>query len=135
MSKYRTAMGKMLDMHSLKSQNDRTRAVGNGKMNARGDIVDATGKVVIPVNAKVDQHYARTVGNKSAQLQPRSQVSADKSPVNVTPEISHIPHQIDGKAVIAEEVSVHEAELIEDSEEDLLVEQIKSEETKEKRKK
>jgi len=76
MSKYRTAMGKTVDMAALTAKNEKTRAVGNMKVNARGDTIDAFGKVVEPVNAKVSKQYERTVGNKSAL--PTKKVNAPK---------------------------------------------------------
>jgi len=65
-SKYRTAQGKIVDMTALSAKNERTRAVGNMKVNARGDTIDSDGKVVIPVTEKVADKYAKTVGTKSA---------------------------------------------------------------------
>ena len=46
MSKYRTAQGKMVDMSALQAKNERTRAVGNMKVNARGDTIDSNGKLL-----------------------------------------------------------------------------------------
>lgn len=67
MKNYRTAMGKTVDMAALAAKNERTRAVGNMKVNARGDTIDANGKIILPVTQKVGDKYQRTVGNKSAQ--------------------------------------------------------------------
>lgn len=68
MSKYRTAQGKTLDMAALAARNEKTRAVGNMKVNARGDTIDATGKIVQPVTQKVGAKYQNSVGNRSAQV-------------------------------------------------------------------
>jgi len=43
---YRTAMGKVVDMGALMLQNENTRAVGNMNVNARGDKVNSTNKVI-----------------------------------------------------------------------------------------
>ena len=67
MATYRTAMGKTVDMGQLASKNELTRAVGNMGVNARGDKVDGTGKIIKPVTDLVTEKYAKTVGNKSAQ--------------------------------------------------------------------
>lgn len=67
MKKHRTALGKIVDMSELLSKNERTRAVGNMKVNARGDTIDSQGKVIEPVTNKVTGNYAKTVGNRSAQ--------------------------------------------------------------------
>ena len=65
---YRTAQGKQLDMSALIAKNERTRAVGNMKVNARGDTIDSQGRVVVPVTQKVGDSYQKTVGNKSANV-------------------------------------------------------------------
>lgn len=59
-------MGKTIDMGALAAKNEEVRAVGNSKLNARGDTIDANGRVVKPVTAKVNEMYANTVGNRSA---------------------------------------------------------------------
>lgn len=67
---YRSAMGKSVDMGALSAQNERVRAVGNGKMNARGDVIDSEGRVVKPNTNKVNEIYSKTVTNRSAVPQP-----------------------------------------------------------------
>jgi len=63
----KTARGRTLDMAGLIARQERTRAVSNVKsVNARGDEIDSSGKVVKPVNQVVAESYASQVGNKSA---------------------------------------------------------------------
>jgi len=81
MRKYRTAQGKSLDMTALAAKNERTRAVGNMKVNARGDTIDSGGKIVVPVTEKVGQAYAKTVGNKSAQAKTTPVHTNNPAPV------------------------------------------------------
>jgi hypothetical protein len=102
-------MGKTIDMAALASRNEHTRAVGNMRVNARGDTIDATGRVIKPVTDKVNEAYSKTVGNKSAQV--------TKRPVTPKPQIK-------------EELTIAEIELEESFEDDIEVEQIKAEETK-----
>jgi len=66
MGKFRTAQGRTLDMTALAAKNEKARAVGNMKVNARGDTIDSEGKVVVPVTEKVATSYAATVGTRSA---------------------------------------------------------------------
>lgn len=75
MASYKTAMGKVIDMGVMSAKNELVRAVGNAKMNARGDKVDSQGRVVKPAPNKVNEIYSRAVGNKSAQVtqQPKQQ--------------------------------------------------------------
>jgi hypothetical protein len=43
---HRSMQGKVVDMHKLAMQNEMTVAVGNVKVNARGDELGAGGKIV-----------------------------------------------------------------------------------------
>lgn len=110
MKNYRTAQGKTIDMAALAAKNERVRAVGNMKANARGDTIDSTGKVIVPVTQKVGAQYQATVGNKSAQLQ--------KKPAR--------PETPKPQPALTKE----EAELDSFTLDDLEVEQIKAKETK-----
>jgi hypothetical protein len=113
MKNYRSAMGKNVDMGALLAKNENTRAVGNMKVNARGDTIDSQGRVIKPVTAKVNQSYANTVGNKSANA-VRGRPAPAK-PVTPKPEIK-------------EELTPMEIELEESFEDDLEIEKIKAEE-------
>lgn len=62
MTKYRTAMGKTIDMAALTAKNEKVRAVGNMSVNARGDTIDSQGKVIMPTTKKVSNNYQKTVG-------------------------------------------------------------------------
>lgn len=55
---YKTARGKTLDMDKIKLSNERVTAVGNMKVNARGDKLGAGGKVIAGRNQVMDQVYA-----------------------------------------------------------------------------
>jgi hypothetical protein len=113
MANYRTAMGKTIDMASLAKRNEHTRAVGNMNVNARGDTIDAKGKVIVPVTEKVNDAYSKTVGNRSAQVRSRP-----APPVPVAPKIE------------AAQLNEIELELEESMEDDIEVEQIKAAEKK-----
>lgn len=73
MRMYRTAQGKRIDMSAIAAQNETVRAVGNMKVNARGDTIDGFGKVVVPATQRVNEMYAKTVGNKSANTKKPTQ--------------------------------------------------------------
>lgn len=79
MKQYRSAQGKTVDMAALAAKNERVRAVGNMKANARGDIIDSNGKIIVPVTQKVGQQYQATVGNRSAQPQ-KQKIKPDGTP-------------------------------------------------------
>lgn len=55
---YKTARGKMIDIDKVKLANETTVSVGNMKVNARGDVLGAGGKVVTGRNQIMDKVYA-----------------------------------------------------------------------------
>ena len=57
MKKYKSANGKLIDMDGLRLANEDTIAVGNMRVNARGDELGAGGKVVKTRNQKMDENY------------------------------------------------------------------------------
>jgi hypothetical protein len=114
MKNYRSAQGKTVDMAALAAKNERTRAVGNMKVNARGDTIDATGKIILPVTQKVGEKYQKTVGNRSAQPVKKKQNRAAPAPAPAKKQ----------------ELTREEMELDESFDDDLEVEQIKAQESK-----
>jgi hypothetical protein len=56
-NKYRTAHGKQLDIDKLRLVNEKTIAVGNMKVNARGDQLGQGGQIVTPRNQVMNQQY------------------------------------------------------------------------------
>jgi hypothetical protein len=58
---HRSANGKQVDMGSLRLRNENVRAVGNMKVNARGDLVDDKNQVITPKNQQVNQNYNKQV--------------------------------------------------------------------------
>lgn len=82
MKNHRSAQGKIIDMAALAAKNERVRAVGNMKANARGDIIDSTGKVVVPATQKVSAQYQATVNNRSANAKKPAVVRKEQ----LTPE-------------------------------------------------
>jgi len=61
---YRSANGKTVDMGALRLQNEKVRAVGNMRVNARGDVINDNNEVIRTRNEQVSQQY---------QTQSRSQ--------------------------------------------------------------
>jgi len=95
--KVKTALGKTLDMGALISRNEKSRAVGNMKVNARGDTIDSHGKVIQPVNDKVANKYGKTVGNRSANVVQRN-INKEKRPTPakvIPPEIKEDKELVD----------------------------------------
>jgi hypothetical protein len=116
MKNYKSAMGKSIDMSALAARNEHTRAVGNMSVNARGDTIDSTGRVIRPVTDKVNEAYGKTVGNKSAQVKRTVTTKPTTQKVEVKPQL--------------EELTEAELELEESFEDDIEVEKIKAKESK-----
>jgi hypothetical protein len=58
---YRSANGKIVDMGALRLKNEKTRAVGNMKVNARGDEINEIGQVIRKKNEQVNTQYQRQI--------------------------------------------------------------------------
>jgi hypothetical protein len=54
---YKSAQGKSVDMGRLQLQNEGVRAVGNMKVNARGDMVDDMNRVISTKAEQVNKQY------------------------------------------------------------------------------
>ena len=60
---YKTARGKIIDMDKVKLANETVTAVGNMKVNARGDLVDDKNQVITSKNQQVNQAYNNQTTN------------------------------------------------------------------------
>ena len=117
MTVYKSAMGKSVDMGSIIQKNEKVRAVGNVKnLNARGDTIDAFGKVIKPATDKVSNSYGKTVGNRSANVNRTQNKIQPDTPKPIKPDPTEL---------LPEELELEEA-----FEDDLEIEKIKEEETK-----
>ena len=58
---YRSAMGKKIDMGEMRLRNEQVRAVGNMKVNARGDQLNDANKVINSKGKQVTKQVKRTV--------------------------------------------------------------------------
>ena len=54
---YRSANGKNVDMGALRLQNEKVRAVGNMRVNARGDEINDNNQVIRKRNEQVSAQY------------------------------------------------------------------------------
>ena len=58
---YKSARGKPVDMGALRLKNEKVRAIGNMKVNARGDEIDDRGRVIRKKTEQVNNQYQRQV--------------------------------------------------------------------------
>lgn len=84
MSKYRTAQGKIIDMGAMVTKHEKTRAVGNMNVNARGDAVDSHNRVIKDNTQRVSKNYNKTVTKPAAPTPP---VIKTPSAVSVPPKV------------------------------------------------
>ena len=56
---YQSANGKKVDMGALRLQNEKVRAVGNMRVNARGDVINDNNEVIRTRNEQVNKQYQK----------------------------------------------------------------------------
>ena len=78
---YRSANGKEVDMNKLVMQNEMTVAVGNVKVNARGDELGPGGQIVRKREEVLKEYYQQS--NETAQ-----NTVAARAPVDTTPVVN-----------------------------------------------
>lgn len=79
-STYKSAMGKPVDMAAIRAKNENVRAVGNMRVNARGDIIDSNNEVV----GQSSQRVSRSLNKPSAP-------SSKPAPVKEVKEVADSP--------------------------------------------
>jgi hypothetical protein len=60
---YKSANGKAVDMGALRQRNEKVRAVGNMKVNARGDLVNDDNEIIQARNQQINNQYNKQVQN------------------------------------------------------------------------
>lgn len=70
----RTVKGKEIDMASLIASNDRVTAVGNIKMNARGDLLGPGGTINVP-NEQVQSEYYKKELSSTKEVQTAKELA------------------------------------------------------------
>lgn len=82
--KYTTAMGKSIDMAALRTKNEKTRAVGNMNVNARGDTIDSHNRVINDNNSRVNSMYQKILRDKAVTPVTEKKTSKEKSKISKT---------------------------------------------------
>lgn len=62
---HRTAQGKQLDIERLRLQNELVPAIGNMRVNARGDQLGQGGRIVKSREQMLDEHYNSNISKKA----------------------------------------------------------------------
>jgi hypothetical protein len=100
MATHRSAMGKEVDMAALRQKNDKTRAVGNMNVNARGDIIDSNGQVINDNNKRVNEYYMKSVINRG--IRPTS-VAPKREVKETAPVVAQTMPKVDEKVEMTKE--------------------------------
>ena len=59
---YRTMQGRMVDIEKLRAANETVQAVGNMNVNARGDVLGPSGKIVTKKETVIKKYYEQPRG-------------------------------------------------------------------------
>lgn len=112
MSQYRSALGKSVDMSRIASKNEHVRAVGNMKVNARGDTIDSLNRVVEPVTKRAGDNYQRSVSTRASNLLKRENQSPSADivePLTKEEQELDLDDDIDFEALKKDEVQIKPA--------------------------
>ena len=104
--KYRSAMGKTVDIGALMLQNENVRAVGNMSVNARGDTLDSNNRVIDRKAQQIQRQNRKT--NVMTEPMIRKQQSNVQEEMNVDPTdtFADLPEEdlVDEEPVVASPV-------------------------------
>ena len=101
---YKSAMGRVVDLGALILENESTRAVGNMKVNARGDIIDGANRVVETKPKQVQKQYQRQITNTTAHVPTSSTRAAKKQHAQKTVSKEKIAKDTSRPRVVKEKV-------------------------------
>jgi len=83
---YKSARGKVVDLDRILNDNEKTRAVGNMNINARGDAIDSKNKIVQKRNQRIQNQYRKQHKSQVADdIVPTSKQHAQKIVAEMTP--------------------------------------------------
>ena len=71
---YKTMQGRLVDLDQLRAVNEKVQAVGNMRVNARGDVLGNGGKIIKTKEQKIQEYYQT----------PKGQVSDTPAPIQNT---------------------------------------------------
>jgi hypothetical protein len=83
---YRSAQGKSVDLGTIMLQNEHVRAVGNMKVNARGDKLDSNNQVIETKSRQIQRQNDRTSTNVSTTPVATSSKKARKAKQQLEPD-------------------------------------------------
>ena len=90
-SVYRTARGRELDMTKLVNQNELAIAVGNAKVNARGDKLGPNGQIIQRREEILQEQDVQNIPEQisvRAVAEPAKNIEKDKTPVKTIKNVA-----------------------------------------------
>jgi len=82
---YRTAMGKTVDMGALMLQNEGVRAVGNMNVNARGDKLNSTNKIIDKKSHQIKRQSKKQVRSENIPVATSNTALRNKNQIEQAP--------------------------------------------------
>ena len=109
---HRSMRGKVVDMDLLRKRNELTPAVGNVKVNARGNELGPGGKIIKRRDEIVKEHYAQAGTARSETTRSKPKADVVESTVEVKKPTSRAKKET--PIVIEEPLTAAEQELLEE---------------------
>lgn len=104
---YKSAMGKTVDLGALILENEQVRAVGNMKVNARGDVLDSDNQVIDTKTKQVQRQYKKQTVNVSANTPISTGTMASRrakqeEATDELPEDLFLDEEVEEASIVAE---------------------------------
>jgi len=114
---HRSMRGKNVDMDLLRKRNELTPAVGNARVNARGDELGPGGTIIRKREDIVDEHYQQA--GQSVHSAPVNPVADTPVVAEATPVVEKATRKVKVKAdPVAAELTSEEAEIMAEADAD-----------------
>ena len=88
---YRTMQGRMVDIEKLRAANESVQAVGNMNVNARGDMLGPSGKIITPKEQIIKKYYEQPKGMVSdTPIKGKSMPAPKAEPVKTVQKMTPV---------------------------------------------
>ena len=102
---YRTMQGRMVDIEKLRAANESVQAVGNMNVNARGDVLGASGKIITSKAEVMKTYYERPKGMvDDTPLRSKPTAAVKPAPQKIIQKMTPTPQVVAPKATPIESV-------------------------------
>ena len=113
---YRTMQGRMVDIEKLRAANESVQAVGNMNVNARGDVLGASGQVVTPKEQIIKKYYEQPKGMVSdAPTRGKPMPAPKAEPVKTVQKMTPVAAKPAPKKTVAPQPKKVEVKTVEPS--------------------